>query len=82
MDRTKLSAEETSTLEVYLEEHLPEQILEPGKYPAYSNHGMALAGLVVQEVSKVRFEDYVKKYIFNPLGMQNSVFELACMRSR
>ncbi len=76
MDRNKLSAEETSTLEVYLEAHLPEQILEPGKYPAYSNHGIALAGLVVQEVSKVRFEDYVNKYILDPLGMQNSVFEL------
>ena len=60
----------------YFARHTPAVISPPGDFISYSNHGMALAGLVVQEVSKIRFEDYVKKYIFNPLGMQNSVFEL------
>lgn len=76
LDRVKLSSEEVSSLESYLKNHLPEQILEPWIYPAYSNHGMALAGLVVQEVSKLRFEDYIQKHIFTPIGMINSTFLL------
>lgn len=38
---------------------MPERAFEPGKFAAYSNYGMALAGYIVQEVSGVEFSDYV-----------------------
>lgn len=76
LGRVKLSSAEFLPLEVYLRRHLPDQVLTPGKFPAYSNHGMALAGLVVQEVSGLKYEAYVQKNIFQPLGMLNSTFVL------
>lgn len=75
-DRVKLAPDEFLPLEEYLKWHIPEQILIPGEAPAYSNHGMALAGLVVQNVSGLPFEEFIRKRIFIPLGMTNSSFKL------
>lgn len=75
-DRVKLSKAQVLPLGDYLRTHLPEQILPPGKYAAYSNHGMALVGLVIQEVSGLRFEDFVQQRVFSPLNMNNSSFYL------
>lgn len=57
-----------------LEQDPPRQIYEPGTVPAYSNYGNALAGLVVQEVSGQRFEDYVAEHVLRPVGMTSSSF--------
>lgn len=48
----------------------------PGEYYQYSNIGVALLGLIVQNVSKVDFSEYCKKYIFLPLEMNNTGFRL------
>ncbi|MEI9931289.1 MAG: serine hydrolase domain-containing protein [Rhizomicrobium sp.] len=53
---------------------VPEQIFAPGSTPAYSNYGAALAGYIVQRVSGEKFEDYVARHIFVPLGMTHSTF--------
>jgi len=53
---------------------VPEQIFEPGTTPAYSNYGAALAGYIVERVSGEKFEDYVARHIFQPLGMTHSSF--------
>ncbi|MFC6507433.1 serine hydrolase domain-containing protein [Promicromonospora citrea] len=53
----------------------PEQVYEPGTVPAYSNYGNALAGYVVERVSGVPFEDFVRQNIFEPAGMTSSTFE-------
>ncbi len=45
-----------------------------GTNASYSNWGCALAGHIVASVSGMSFDDYVKKNIFEPLGMANSTF--------
>lgn len=53
----------------------PEQVYEPGSVPAYSNYGNALAGYIVQRVSGVPFEEYVRRHVLEPAGMTSSTFE-------
>ncbi len=55
--------------------HVPSQIWEPGTFSAYNNWATALAGLVVANVSGMRFEDYVSAHIFAPLGMSQATFD-------
>ncbi len=59
----------------YLMNHNPYRIYPPGKIMAYSNYGTALAGYIVELISGMNFEDYVKENIFDPLGMYKSSFE-------
>lgn len=44
----------------------------PGQTFAYSNANYDTAGLIVQTVSGMSYEDYVKQHIFAPLDMKNS----------
>ena len=41
----------------------------PGELTSYSSYGAALAGLLVQDVSSLSFEDYLRRHIWRPLGM-------------
>lgn len=61
-------------LETYLKTHVPARIFPPGRIVAYSNYGCGLAGYIVQRVSGERFDDYIKKHIFDPLQMEHSSF--------
>lgn len=74
--RLRLNEDDFLPLKEYLKKRMPRQIFPAGSLGAYSNHGMALAGLVVQEVSGQLFEDYVEQHIFSPLGMDNASFRL------
>jgi CubicO group peptidase (beta-lactamase class C family) len=47
---------------------------EPGGYFKYSNIGVALLGLIVENVSGSDFNQYCKDNIFSPLGMEKSSF--------
>ena len=42
---------------------------EPGTGYRYSNLGLNLAGTIVEKVSGVRFDEYVRKNIIEPLGL-------------
>lgn len=58
---------------------LPLIKLAPFQYPtgdaqAYSNSGIYLLGLVVEKASGMKYEDYMAKRIFEPLGMTRSMF--------
>lgn len=68
------SPQELISLEDYLARNMPARIFPTGKIPAYSNYGTALAGYLVELVSGEKFEDYVEKHIFAPLGMTMSTF--------
>lgn len=60
----------------YLARFLPPRVMEPGKVLSYSNHGVALAGHIVEAVSGEPFRDYVREHVLLPLGMQQSGFSL------
>jgi CubicO group peptidase (beta-lactamase class C family) len=68
--------EDVRPLGQYLADRLPRRALPPGDVFSYSNHGVALAGLLIEEISGVPFEEYVKDNIFTPLGMGRSSFTL------
>jgi len=53
----------------------PARVWPPGQVWSYSNWGAGLAGYIVQEVSGIPFNQYVKEKIFTPLGMNNTTIE-------
>src|SRR5205814_1018017 len=72
-------AEDLVPLADTLRLHVPARILPPvtqfdGGSGAYSNYGAALAGLIVENVSGMSYDDYIAKNIFTPLGMSDSTF--------
>ena len=71
----KLNSEEVMSLEDYLKASLPVRVFPPGEIGAYSNYGTALAGYIVERVSKMDFETYVQINIFDPLGMKRATFQ-------
>ena len=68
------SEKEMGTLKAYLVGHLPQQIFQPGKVPAYSNYATSLAGYIVERMSGEPFVDYATKHIMKPLGMERTTF--------
>ena len=61
--------------EAYLKEHKRPMLFAPGEVPAYSNYGAALAGYIVERLSKEPFERYVERHILVPLGMTHTSFD-------
>jgi CubicO group peptidase (beta-lactamase class C family) len=59
----------------YLKRRMPPRVLPPGRLFSYNDHGMSLAGLIVEDVSGLPFAEYVQANIFQPLGMERSTFE-------
>lgn len=53
-------------------EAMPIIVRKPGELVSYSNYGTALAGLIVERVSNVTWEQYVESRILVPLGMTNA----------
>ncbi len=70
------SLERQLPLEVYLEDRLPRQVRPAGTFMAYSNHGYALLGLLVEKLHRDRFADVIEREILDPLGMTSSSFRL------
>lgn len=58
----------------FLKNKMPLLIHEPGEIIQYDNYGMALAGYIVEQVSKMPFHKYVENQILRPLEMNNSTF--------
>jgi len=58
-----------------LKEHMPARVRPPGVLSSYSNYGAALAGLIVQNVSGVPFNDYIQRNILDPLDMHHATFQ-------
>ena len=47
----------------------------PGIAFEYSNLGFALQGKIISKVSGMRYQDYIKKNILEPLGMKTTTYE-------
>jgi CubicO group peptidase (beta-lactamase class C family) len=57
-----------------LQRYIPPYLYDPGTTQGYSNWATALAGYIVERVSKEPFDDYIERHIFTPLGMAHSSF--------
>jgi CubicO group peptidase (beta-lactamase class C family) len=49
---------------------------EPGSEYLYCNSGYTLLTVIVDNVSGMKFTDFTKKYIFDPLGMKHTHFHI------
>ncbi len=58
----------------YFRAHPPRAGAPPGAEVRYSSYGMTLAGRIVERASGERFEDYVDRRVFAPLGMTTATF--------
>jgi serine beta-lactamase-like protein LACTB len=52
-----------------------ELVYEPGTRTKYSNAGIAVVGLVLEETQQQRFARYLHNRVLDPLGMTSSAFE-------
>ncbi len=68
------NASEIIPLEEYFSKRMPAIVMQPGTQISYSNHSAALAGLIVQKISGISYDEYVQQNIFTPLGMLYSSF--------
>jgi CubicO group peptidase (beta-lactamase class C family) len=59
-----------------LRKTLPSRVRPPGEAISYSNHGTALVGLLVEEVSGLPLHEYARRYVQEPLGMERSGFRI------
>ncbi|MFT4413029.1 serine hydrolase domain-containing protein [Fredinandcohnia humi] len=66
------------------QDYTPQQILEvvqleelkysPGKKASYSNTGYLMLGLLIESITGLPYEQYVRENIFQPAGMKNTGF--------
>jgi CubicO group peptidase (beta-lactamase class C family) len=63
--------EQLPTLAEYYDTGL-RAVVEPGMAFAYSNHGFATLGQIVEDVSGLPLDRYLREHIFDPLGMDMS----------
>lgn len=54
----------------------------PGKKNAYSNSGYFLLGLLIEKVTGIGLNQYLKKNIFKPIGMSNTYLDSAVLSSK
>lgn len=48
----------------------------PGKTYSYATINYDILALIIEEITGVKYEDYIKKNVLNPLGMSNSYFRV------
>ncbi|MEM7705322.1 MAG: CocE/NonD family hydrolase [Pseudomonadota bacterium] len=65
-----LSAEEIKRYE-------PSVVSPPGEYSSYNNYGTTMLGLIVEDVTGQRIDEYFNDHIFTPLGMTRSVLNMS-----
>lgn len=61
-------------LDRYLASAMPARSRVSDGIPGYSNHGYALAGLVVERLARQSFVGYAHDSVFTPLGMHHTAF--------
>jgi len=66
------SADEILPLSDYLAQHLTDRVRPPGEVRSYNDFEIALAGLLVEDVSGMPYDQYAQEHIFEPLGMDST----------
>lgn len=66
------SPKHLQSLSEHLRRYTPEQVFRPGSASSYSNYNYALAGLVIERVSGLTYDDYLVNRIFKPLRMTST----------
>ncbi|MEQ8177774.1 MAG: serine hydrolase domain-containing protein [Amphiplicatus sp.] len=56
-----------------LERHMPKRVAPPGLRTSYSNWGTDVAALIVENVSGVPYDEFVRARILIPVGMTSTV---------
>jgi CubicO group peptidase (beta-lactamase class C family) len=67
-------------LAAYLQKCLPLRWQPPGETVLYSDHGITVAGYLVEIVSGKKFQDYVVEKVMEPLGMDRTRYEVPAER--
>jgi CubicO group peptidase (beta-lactamase class C family) len=62
-------------IDVALRIHMPARVRPPGELASYSNYSAALAGLIVQQVSGIPYNDYIRRNILDPLDMRYATMQ-------
>ena len=57
------------------------RVRRPGELTSYSSFGMALAGLLVEDVSHQPFEQYLREHLWEPLGMTRTSIAVPASRN-
>lgn len=73
--RVVYNQEQRIPLGAFLKDRLV-RLREPGVVSSYSSYGIALAGLLVEDLSDMTLENYMKEHIWEPLGMNMTSMHL------
>lgn len=68
------SSDQMKPLGEYLNQRMPWRGWPVGEQISYSNHGMSLAGYVIEHAREVAFADLARVNIFDALGMHSTSF--------
>jgi CubicO group peptidase (beta-lactamase class C family) len=63
-------------LEHYLARRLPPRVRQPGMSAVYGEHGMALAGYLVEIAAGMPYVEYMRTQLLDVVGMKRSDFQL------
>ena len=69
------AAGEQRPLATTMRKWLPERLYEPGEVRLYSNFGYGLVGVVIEDVTGKRYEEFMRSEVLEPLGMTHSTFQ-------
>ncbi len=66
--------DEVEPLEAHLIRRMPAVYQAPGTEINYSNYSYGLAGLLVEKTAQMPFQDYIGRFILQPLGMSATTY--------
>lgn len=76
LNGTTIDEESIQSQEYFMDTHTPIVVTEPNTICRYSNEGYNLLGYIIEKVSGISYEEYIKEKILKPLNMNNSSVRL------
>jgi len=53
---------------------------KPGEKAVYTNVGMSILAIIIEQVSGLEYEQFMKKYLFDPIGIKNIGYHFPASR--